>query len=174
MRKVLLLLLACALAAPAVGAAALMRGAGDGTLSVNDGNGRVVIVARGGVIGRFDSGMVTIFDRTPTDAFEAKVWNAARDRELGVAGERHVGANVRFRLIGGEFRIVIVGKGIDVSAVGNGTVTLRGEGKSPGLYSFEGEDCSTPRAKCRELPEQPRTFVLGTDAPERSSSRIGP
>jgi hypothetical protein len=172
MRKAILLLLACALAAPAVGGASLMRGVGDGTLSVEDGNGRVVIVARGGVIGRFDSGMVTIFDRTPADAFEAKVWNAARDREVGVSGERHVGANVRFRLIGGEFRIVIVGKGIDVSAVGTGTVTLRGESKDPGLYSLEGEDCSSPRAKCRELPEGSRTFALGTNAP--GSSRIVP
>nr|MBA3347224.1 hypothetical protein [Actinomycetota bacterium] len=154
------------------GSAALMRGVGDGTLSVEDGNGRVVIVARGGVIGRFDSGSVTIQDRTPADSFDAKVWGAPRDRIVGDASERYFGTNVRFRLIGGEFRIVIVGRGIDVSVVGNGTVILRGDGKAPGVFSFEGEDCSSPRAKCRELPELPRTFSLGTDA--GSPSRIVP
>jgi len=172
MRKFVLFLLALALAAPAVGAAALMRSAGDGTLSVEDGNGRVVIVARGGVIGRFDSGSVTIQDRTPADSFDAKVWGASRDRIVGETSERHFGTNVRFRLIGGEFRIVIVGKGIDVSAVGTGNVILRGDGKTPGVYSLEGEDCGSPRTKCRELPELPRTFALGTDA--GSPSRIVP
>jgi hypothetical protein len=168
MRKHILLLLACLLALPAMASAALMRSTGDGTLSVEDGQGRIVIDARGGVIGRFDRGSVTILDRTPEDAFEAKVWGATREVELGLDRERYFGPGVRFRLIGGSFRIVIHGAGIDLSAVGTGIVTLEGSGRFPGVYSLDGEDCGAPRSKCKDLPDPAQRFRLGTpDPPER-------
>jgi hypothetical protein len=168
MRKHILLLLACLLALPAMASAALMRSTGDGTLSVEDGQGRIVIDARGGVIGRFDRGSVTILDRTPEDAFEAKVWGATREVELGLDRERYFGPGVRFRLIGGSFRIVIHGAGIDLSAVGTGVVTLEGSGRFPGVYSLDGEDCGAPRSKCKDLPDPAQRFRLGTpDPPER-------
>jgi hypothetical protein len=168
MRKHILLLLACLLALPAMASAALMRSTGDGTLSVEDGQGRIVIDARGGVIGRFDRGSVTILDRTPDDAFEAKVWGATREVELGLDRERYFGPGVRFRLIGGSFRIVIHGAGIDLSAVGTGVVTLEGSGRFPGVYSLDGEDCGAPRSKCKDLPDPAQRFRLGTpDPPER-------
>jgi hypothetical protein len=168
MRKHILLLLACLLALPAMASAALMRTTGDGTLSVEDGQGRIVIDARGGVIGRFDRGSVTILDRTPEDAFEAKVWGATREVELGLDRERYFGPGVRFRLIGGSFRIVIHGAGIDLSAVGTGIVTLEGSGRFPGVYSLDGEDCGAPRSKCKDLPDPAQRFRLGTpDPPER-------
>lgn len=172
MRKLVLTLLVLLLAVPAVSAAALLRKVGDGTLSVEDGTGRVVLIARGGVIGRFDSGSVTIQDRTPNDAFDAKVWGATRllgERVLGDAGERWSGTNVRFRLIGGEFRIVIAGRGIDLSAVGNGNVFLEGEGRLPGVFSLDGEDCGNPRVRCKALPAPGKRFVLGEDAPDRGT-----
>jgi hypothetical protein len=168
MRKHILLLLACLLALPAVASAALMRSTSDGTLSVEDGQGRIVIDARGGVIGRFDRGSVTILDRTPEDAFEAKVWGATREVELGLERERYFGPGVRFRLIGGSFRIVINGAGIDLSAVGTGVVSLEGSGRFPGVYSLDGEDCGAPRSKCKPLPDPAQRFRLGTpDPPER-------
>ncbi len=168
MRKHILLLLACLLALPAVASAALMRSTSDGTLSVEDGQGRIVIDARGGVIGRFDRGSVTILDRTPEDAFEAKVWGATREVELGLDRERYFGPGVRFRLIGGSFRIVINGAGIDLSAVGTGVVSLEGSGRFPGVYSLDGEDCGAPRSKCKALPDPAQRFRLGTpDPPER-------
>lgn len=174
MRKLVLSLLVLLLAVPAVGSAALMRKVGDGTLSVQDGTGRVVIVARGAVIGRFDSGTVTIQDRTPNDRFEPKVWGGTRERTLVEADERWSGTNVRFRLIGGEFRIVVVGRGIDLSAVGTGNILLAGEGRAPGVFSLDGEDCSAPQVKCRTLPEPGRRFALGDDSSERSPSRLFP
>jgi hypothetical protein len=168
MRKHILLLLACLLALPALASAALMRSTGDGTLSVEDGQGRIVIDARGGVIGRFDRGSVTILDRTPEDAFEAKVWGATREVELGLDRERYFGPGVRFRLIGGSFRIVINGAGIDLSAVGTGVVSLEGNGRFPGVYSLDGEDCGAPRSKCKSLPDPAQRFRLGTpEPPER-------
>src|SRR5688500_2441404 len=168
MRKHILLLLACLLALPAMASAALMRSTGDGTLSVQDGQGRIVIDARGGVIGRFDRGFVTILDRTPEDVFEAKVWGATRDVPLGFEHDRYFGQGVRFRLIGGSFRIVVNGAGIDLSAVGTGIVSLEGSGRFPGVYSLDGEDCGAPRAKCKELPNPVQRFRLGTpEPPER-------
>lgn len=176
MRKNIMLLLVCLLALPAVGSAALMRGAGDGTLSVEDGQGRVVIDARGGVIGRFDRGNITILDRTPEDAFQARVWGATREVEVGLDRERYYGQGVRFRLIGGSFRIVINGAGIDLSAVGTGVVSLEGSGRFPGVYSLDGEDCGAPRSRCKDLPDEAQRFRLGTPEPpegaERATSRI--
>ena len=169
MRKCVLTLLVCLLAVPAIGSAALMRTAGDGTLSVEDGRGTVVLSVRGGVIGRFDRGSVTIVDLTPHDAFEPKVWGAERD---SADGERHTGRDVRFRVIGGEFFVLVNGAGIELSAVGSGWTTLTGRGRDPGLFSLDGEECSAPRASCRELPSEPRKFRLGTDAVERSDSAL--
>lgn len=176
MRKFILPLFVCLLAVPAVGAAALVRGAGDGTLSIEDGQGRIVIDVRGGVIGRFERGSVTILDRTPGDTFEAKVWGATREVDLGLdRGERHFGPAVRFRLIGGAFRIVITGSGIDLSAVGLGVVSLEGKGRFPGVYSLDGEDCSVPRSTCKSLPLEEQRFRLGKpDAPERNVARGTP
>jgi hypothetical protein len=172
MRKNILLLLVCSLAVPSVGSAALMRGTGDGTLSVQDGQGRIVIDARGGVIGRFDRGFVTILDRTPEDVFEAKVWGATRDVPLGFEHDRYFGQGVRFRLIGGSFRIVVNGAGIDLSAVGTGIVSLEGSGRFPGVYSLDGEDCSAARSRCKALPDPAQRFRLGTPDPgDRATSR---
>jgi hypothetical protein len=67
--------------------------------------------------------------------------------------------------------IVVNGRGIDLSAVGTGTVTLEGTGREPGLFSLDGADCSVPRARCRELPALPRVFPLGDPEPERTTSR---
>lgn len=176
MRKFVLTLSICLLALPAVGAAALMRSAGDGTLSIEDGQGRIVIDVRGAVIGRFDRGSVTILDRTPEDAFEPKVWGATREVGLGLDHERHFGPGVRFRVIGGSFRIVINGAGVDLSAVGSGIVSLEGKGRFPGVYSLDGEDCSDPRARCKPLPIVAERFRLGTvEAPEKpeKSERSG-
>jgi hypothetical protein len=168
MRKSVLILLVCLLAAPAVGAAALRAAKSDGTLSVEDGRGVVVVSVRGAVIGRFDRGSVTIIDRTPRDAFEPKVWGAERDVDVrGGAGERHSGKNVRFRLIGGEFFILVNGSGIELSAVGTGWTTLTGRTRDPGVFTLDGEDCSAALVKCRALPEVSRTFRLGTEVAER-------
>jgi hypothetical protein len=163
MRKTLVLLALLALALPAAGLGALtLKRAGDGTLSVENGNGRVVVQARGGVIGRIDRGTVTIVDTTPNDANDPVVSGLTRvQRELGDNGMRYTGTNIRFRVIGGGFRIVAEGRGIDLSVVGRGFASLRGDAPSPGLYSLDGTDCRTSRSSCTELPEIARRVQLG-------------
>ncbi len=171
MRKSVLILLVCLLAVPALGSAALLAKKGDGTLAVEQGRGVVLLSVRGGVIGRFDRGSVTIVDLTPNDAFVPRVWGAERDVDVrGGDGERHSGRNVRFRVIGGEFFVLVNAAGIDLSAVGSGWTTLTGRGREPGRFSLTGEECSAARAKCRELPAEARTVRHGSDVSERGDA----
>ena len=53
-------------------------GANDGALSVKNADGRVVIVGKGAVIGRFDKGQVTIKDPNPNDGTGPIVTGADR------------------------------------------------------------------------------------------------
>lgn len=172
MRKLLLVSLICLLAVPAVGSTALMRRAGDGTLSVDSGRGKVTIDARGGIMGRFDRGVVTIHDLTPDDVFEPVVFGERATRELANGAVVYLGSDVRFRLIGGAFRVHVNGIGIDLSAVGHGIVALEGDGKrNPGTYSLDGEDCRLPRVKCAALPDDLKRFRLGDGPGERRFDR---
>jgi hypothetical protein len=168
MRKSLVFLALLSLALPAAGLATLSsKRANDGTLSVESGDGRVVVQARGAAIGRLERGTLTIIDTTPNDPHEPVVSGLTRAlREVGENGTRYTGSNIRFRIIGGGFRIVLDGRGIDLSVVGRGFATLKGDAPSPGLYSLAGADCRAARSACEELPEVARRFQLG-EKPER-------
>ena len=164
MRKLFALLGLLALALPVAGVAGLR--AGEGTLSIEDGRGKVTLQARGGVIGRLEKGAIRICDLTPDDSNVPFVWGDDQPRELiGDDCVRFAGSSLRFRLVGGGYRIVIVGRGIDLSAVGRGAGTIRGDADSPGVYSLSGDDCRKDKSSCTPLPEFERHFQLG--APER-------
>ena len=61
---------------------------------------------------------------------------------------------MRFRVIGGSYRIVIQGRGIDLSAVGKGIGSIEGDRRAePGVYSLDGADCRKDRAACELLPD---------------------
>ena len=163
MRKTFVLLALLALALPVAGLSALH--AGEGTLSVENGRGVVTVQARGGVIGRLDRGSVTIYDLTPEDASDQYVFGDDQPLELvGETGIRYRGAGIRYRLIGGSFKIVINGRGIDLSAVGKGTGSIRAElgTEDPGVYSLEGVDCRKDPDGCNPLPERLQRFQIGT------------
>src|SRR6266545_6377850 len=117
MRALLTFAMLAALALPAA-SAARNQGANDGTLAVRDARGTVTISARGGVIGSFIRGSVTISD--PVDGAGTGPIVTGDDF---TPIERHAttttwrGAKVRFRIIGGSFRIVVRGRGINLSLV---------------------------------------------------------
>jgi hypothetical protein len=126
-------------------AAAFARPAGinDGTLSIQDGDGKIVIAGRGGVIGSFAKGSVTISDPVDGDGTGPIVtgdeWSKDRSDTVTTWG----GTRVRFRMIGGIFRIVVKGRGINLSFVGKGQVTITGAGTlDDGTYSVNGGDYS--------------------------------
>lgn len=165
MRNALLSLLVAAIALPAAALAA-RAGPGDGTLSVEGGSGMVTVQARGGVIGRVERGTLTITDLTPGDGNDAVVQGALLQRPAGPGTMVYKGRNVTFRLIGGSFRVQVVGKGISLSAVGQGIAVLDGDGPAPGVFSTAGDDCKLAPDSCRPLPPLPvRIRFGGPDRP---------
>jgi hypothetical protein len=127
----------------------------DGTLSIRDGRGKFTINARGGVIGSFAKGRVIITDPVDGDGTGAIVsgddWH--RERPDGVT-DVYGGTRVRFRLIGGTFKIQVIGRGVNLAVVGRGQVTLNGEGTlDDGSYSINGADYLS-------IPSVPFSFAL--------------
>jgi hypothetical protein len=138
---------------------------GDGTLVVKGGTvGLITIAAKGGVVGRFDQGTLLIKDPNPGDDFDPIVTGAERTHAINDFWTRYSGKNIRFRFIGGRFKISITGSGaspalgVDLSAVGQGTVWLQGGGTlDDGTYSFNGDPPKT-------LPLISKSFDLGASS----------
>ncbi len=151
MRKTYLCLALLALIFPVVALASVDTG--EGTLSVEDGRGKINLQARGGVFGRIDRGTMTVYDTTPADA-NFPVVTGADEPEVFVAGNgvRYRGAGIRFRVVGGGFKLVIQGRGIDLSVVGKGSGFIEGDTVEPGVYSLDGADCRKNRASCDDAP----------------------
>ena len=175
MRK--LALLACAIGA--VLALTFSTGAVGqtaGVLSVDQGRGVVILELRGVVLGRLASGTLRVTDPTPRDRFEEVVNGRFVTAEsVGPRTTLYRGQGLRFRMVGGRYRIIVRGTGIDVSAIGRGVVHLNGEpkanGEPTGLYSInDGIDCSLEPTLCTQLPDERESFILGA-AEERPESR---
>jgi hypothetical protein len=127
MRLLVVITASLALAVPALALAAA-RSSNDGTLSVKNATGTIVINAKGGVIGRFESGSVRITDPVDADGSGPIVTGAERHHEVGDTTDVWSGTKVRFRLIGGSFRVKVQGTGIFLSVVGRGEARLTGRG----------------------------------------------
>jgi hypothetical protein len=129
MRSLLLTIaLLVALALPAA-TAARTQGATDGTLSIRDGRGKITLTVRGGVIGSFAVGSVTITDPIDGDGTGPIVTGEDFPPiERSDTTTTWRGNKVRFRIIGGSFRVIVKGRGINLSLIGKGQVTLNGAG----------------------------------------------
>jgi hypothetical protein len=162
MRLLLVPLSLLALIVPVASAGDLQRG--DGTLSIRDGRGTIVVQARGAVIGqvaRFErNGKLVIEDLDETDSSDPRVvgadWSRLRDDGTPVYG----GKAIRFRLIGGRFVLRVTNAvGLQLSVVGRGSVTLDGAGSLTtgigydGVFSLNGEPAES-------LPDEAETFPL--------------
>lgn len=162
MRKALLTLLGLGVLAAPAAVLAASGALGDGTLSIDDGRGTVTVQARGAVLGRLEQGSITVADRSPDDLSQPIVYGWD-ERVLRLDDTVvYVGDKMRFRVLGGSWRIVVRGIGIDLSAVGRGTVRLKGEGLDPGVYSTDGEDCRVNHDACLPIPTDPLSFPLVT------------
>jgi len=136
-----------------------------GTLSVERGKGVVMIDLKGSVLGRLAVGSLRVTDQTPNDKYAPLVAGKKVTQErLGPRTVIYRGQGLRFRLVGGGYRMVARGSGIAVSAVGHGVVMLDGEPRWPGddvgIYSRDGSDCSTEPDKCMPIPTDPERFAL--------------
>ena len=77
---------------------------------------------------------------------------------------------IRFRVVGGGFKLAIQGRGIDLSVVGKGNGFIEGDTLEPGVYSLDGADCRKNRASCEELPDPGIRFKL-QERPDKNSIR---
>jgi hypothetical protein len=136
MRRILTICaLAVVLAAPL---AAQASGTGSGTLSVKNATGAVAVAARGVLLGHCDRCTVTITNPNPLDGSSRVVQPLSVLRTpLSDTKTAYQGNDLRFKLIGGFFRVRIVGTGIDVSVVADGNAVLD-EGTA-GTYSRNGD-----------------------------------
>jgi hypothetical protein len=136
-----------------------------GTLSVERGRGVVMIDLKGSVLGRITTGTLRVTDHTPNDRFAAVVTGRkVTEERLGPRTVLYRGQGLRFRMLGGGYRMVARGSGITVSAVGRGTVMLDGDPRltdaDAGVYSLDGADCSVEPLSCTPLPLEPERFTL--------------
>jgi hypothetical protein len=166
------ILLAAALAAPAAVLGADQR-AGNGTLSVEQANGTIKVTARGGVLGRMSSGSIQFFDLTPDDRWFPVVNGIGRGVFVSYRGDE-----ISFRLLGGQYRLVVRGKGISISARGAGSAMLDGEADQAGLTGIwavgADADCGRAPDKCARIPDVPRRILFGPPAPQKPSPVVQP
>lgn len=168
MRALVLFLCAIASAVAFAGVSAAQT-PDTGVLSVERGRGSVLIELRGSLLGRLTSGTLRVTDLTPRDRFEPIVTGKKlASTRLGPRTVLYRGQGLRFRMVGGAYRLAVRGLGVSVSAVGRGWVVLDGDPRMPfedvGVYSLEeGVDCELEPDLCLPLPVEPERFAIGIE-----------
>jgi hypothetical protein len=129
-----MLLVVGLLAAPASAVAVT----GDGSLVVTNAWVRQIVVQGNGVIfGHLDSGTLTVYSYDPADTRPYQVSGAVA--KVSGTTIRYSGSDVRFLFPNGQYLLKLEGGGIDISAVGRGTVTASGLGtEDDGSLSING------------------------------------
>lgn len=174
MRRLLLLSGVLALLAiPAVASAHWLAGsATDGTLVVRNGFGSVVIGgkdangnpigAEGALIGSIGRGRVTLTDPGEADIGDLKV-AGCEHREVSDVGNSVTctGSKLRYRVIGGRFRLKVSGDNIDMSVVGRGSVTMNGaEIDLDGNLVYDAGQYQLNDQDWKSLPGKSKTIAL--------------
>lgn len=147
---------AAALLALALTAAAAAMRPGpveDGTLSVRDGRATIQLRMKGGLIGRFARGKLTVTDSVG-DAGSVVVRGAEKTRDLNARTTVYSGQNIRFRIADdAKFTVKIHASKINFSAVGRGDGWLDGWGDpDEGVY-FDGS-FSRNGEEYRSIPDE--------------------
>jgi hypothetical protein len=159
-RLVLFTVLAFSLAVPVAGLAA---GGDDGTLSVRNGAGVVRLNFTGSAVGRITQGRLVATDPVAGDGDGVVVWGCnSRKYDSSTGSTVCTGDSIRFRAIGGKYRVVLRGSGISLSVVGRGTGLLDGTGEDPevlhdGVYSLNDQPY-------RSLPNDAKPIELAAPA----------
>jgi hypothetical protein len=152
MRSLLVVLASAALVLPGLAWAA-SRAVDDGTLSVKNGDGVVFVAARGTIIGACDRCRVSIVDPSPDDGAPPLVTGYEDHKDLSETRDLYSGSNVRFRIVGGIFRLKVAGYGVDLGVVAKGWGRIQAYDSNTGTYSVNGG----PR---RLLPDEREVFTL--------------
>jgi hypothetical protein len=156
MRRLVLAISACALAVPAAVVAA-GDGSSDGTLSVKNATGKILLKPfNGSAVGRIASGKIVVADPVFDDGAGPVFWGCDKTDGNEVTTFCS-GKDIRFRAIGGSYTIFINGTGISLSVVGRGNVRLDGNGAdaedNDGVFSVND-------GPYRSLPNVAKPFLL--------------
>ncbi len=164
MRRLCLLLLLFLLAFPTLALAGRSR-PNDGSLLLKNANGTVTLQGTGLIFGQFDRGSLTVIAYEP-DKHSAPTVSGARMKPLTAADLHvvYVGSDVRFLFPGGKYVLKFEGVGIDISAVGKGTVQVTGKG------TLDDGSLSVNGAKAQGLTPFPSTANYGNLVSSGSSS----
>jgi hypothetical protein len=154
MRSLLVLLASAALALPGLAWTAT-RALDDGTLSVRNGDGVVFVSATGTLIGTCDQCRVSIVDPSPDDGAPPVVTGYEGHKDISDTRDLWSGKDVRFRMVGGFFKVKVTGYGIDLAVVAKGWGRIQAYDSNTGTYSVNGD----PR---RLLPADRQVFTLTT------------
>jgi hypothetical protein len=143
MRRFAPLLLALALALPAA-AVAGRAAPGDGSLAVADASGVLTVQVKGVIFGHFDRGKMTVVEWKPDNAnANANALPTVSGAKIDVKGAKinvvYSGANVRFLFPSGKYTLKFDGTGIDLSAVGQGSLKATKSSLEQGTISVNGE-----------------------------------
>jgi hypothetical protein len=140
MRRLSLILLASLAILPAAAFAA-RSAVGDGVLELRAANGGVTMTGKGVLWGQMDHGYVRVVDTDPST------------KPPLISGAEHVylatdnpdaliysGADIRFRVTGGKYKLHFKGSGIDLTAIGVGIGDLAGNlvADDTGDYALDG------------------------------------
>jgi hypothetical protein len=113
---------------PAAAPARDVAGAGEGSLTVTGASGSLLLTGKGLIFGHVDRGTVTVLSYKP-DGNAVPAVSGARMRLVGsTTNVVYSGGDIRFLFPGGRYSIEIEGSGIDISAVGKGTISALGAG----------------------------------------------
>lgn len=117
----------------------------DGILTVRSANGVLTLSGRGSVIGQsMGKGRLLIEDADPTDGVPV-VSGYDRAQRQGRFAVLYSGTDLRFRVLGGQFKLRLVASGVSLSFVGKGTATMVPAGTvDDGSYSLDGGDTYRP------------------------------
>jgi hypothetical protein len=154
MRTLLALLASAVLALPGL-AWATSGAADDGTLSVKNGDGVIFVLARGTIIGACDKCRVSIIDPSPDDGAPPVVSGADGHKDVSDTHDIYLGTDIRFRLVGGLFKIRVSGSGIDLGVIAKGWGRIQASDSNTGTFSVNG-------AAPRLLPSDREVFTLAT------------
>lgn len=175
-RTVLSLLVLAALAVPAAAVGAPSVAAADGVLVVKNGQAPyfplslakstpvVQLTITGSVIGQVTDGGVIMIDPGPNPLNPPEVTGAGAATQSTKSDTAQIWKSpnngFKFRAVGGKFTIVIYGSGVNVVAVGTGSVTLAGNPDDPtdGWFALNG-------GAHHSMPGQPiKQLILGDDS----------
>lgn len=119
-------------------------------LALEEGAGELALSVRGALLGQLARGEITVVGLPGKDDPDVRFSGASWQRRINARTVAFGGRELRFRVVGGVSSVRIEGVGIDLSSVGAGYLTLRGDG-----------EIRHRQARALPWPEEWQTFAFG-------------